>query len=707
MSCSSEAKPFAPPGRYPGNMVSCGDDTPDGLHELSNYDLVVNASAGDDPSARLIWSEQCSPNASDGSSDRRGSKKRPRASPPLSLVLENPTPELVEVVVSLSALVSPAHVVTGEPFAAGTLLRPDLPVGASPNLPHELGAAVRFVTLSASVPPRSCAQLCRTSPDADSAPGFVFKLASGGPHSSPDEWTGVVLGPPLACSGGLLRRGAALCTQGFGGSGHHRGPTAHHSADFACPAGTPLLAVFAGTVSALDDSRSVGGPHVDLLPEAGFLRLVRADGAVTAVYLHLARGSVRVRVGEVVAEGQELARSGDSGFSRGPHLHLHVERGPRWAAAAGGGGDGGAPAAGEAGEGGGEWNDSTPTVMWALRDEARGAVVPVAGHWYGERGWAPPVDDLEALRLALGLARAGPAGPAGGGAASEVPADSPAPDVPVGPLPLAKALELVRRSLLWCAAEPFPAAPAAGGAASSGAGDEGSTGSDEDELRAFPSTHTCLVANVLAASSLLLEGAASRFLHRGAFPPVYLACTFNFDRDDSSGELFSMEPAIAEHQEAARDEAAAFADVVFSQDPASRHDWLAFFRRTFVLQSRYELWEGGAFLENVATRPALLRRGVECLPVWSLSRTSLAEFEAAARAASAPAGCVAVFRVGPPDAEPFGVWFSWMFVGGHVLVADLQNGGVHASLRGAVEALAWDEPPREGEVFWAPLRRTA
>lgn len=165
-----------------------------------------------------------------------------------------------------------------------------------------------------------------------------------------------------------------------------------------------------------------------------------------------------------------------------------------------------------------------------------------------------------------------------------------------------------------------------------------------------------------------------------------------------------MEPAIAEHQEAARDEAAAFADVSFSHDPACRHDWLAYFRRRFVLASRFELWEGGAFLENTETRPATVRRGVECLPVWSLFRTSVAGFCTAARHAQAPAGIVAVFRVGPPDAEPFGVWFTWLHIGGHVLVADLQNGGVHATLVEAVAALAWEEPARAEEVFLAPLR---
>ena len=164
-----------------------------------------------------------------------------------------------------------------------------------------------------------------------------------------------------------------------------------------------------------------------------------------------------------------------------------------------------------------------------------------------------------------------------------------------------------------------------------------------------------------------------------------------------------MEPAISEHQEAARTEAAAFAEVSWAHGAAGS-DWLGFFRATFALDARFELWAGGVFIENVAERPRRLPQRVECLPVWSLRKTSIGSFGAAAQATRAPAGVVAVFRTGPPDAEPFGVWLAWVQVGGHVLVADLQNSSVHGTLAEAIERLAWEEPARDGEVFFAPLR---
>lgn len=715
-------KPHYPPALFNGNMVSGADEPNDGLHDLTASDLACISTSGTvRADAQLLWTESCL------ESTPTRKRRRPQC---LSLVVENPTPENVEVVVSMSAVAAPAHARSSIPYALGTLHRPDLPLGASPNLSTRLGPAVQFVTLSATVPPRTRAQLCHAAPNADRAPGFVYKLSAGGPHDSPDMWSGLVLGFPLDCSAVGRHRsspsvgGAVLCTQGFGGKGHHRGPTAHHSADFECPVGTPLLAAFAGTVAGLDDSRAVGGPHVDLLPEAGFLRLVRADGAVTAVYLHLARGSARVRAGDAVAEGQILARSGDTGFSRGPHLHFHVERSSsvRLPTPTPHSGDCCAFRAADCvadtvsaaaavpppvAVAALEWDDTAPTCMWAFRDAARGAVIPVAGHWYGASGWVAPVDDLDLLREALGMV-----------AASSTATASLASS----PWPIERARETIRSGLLWCAAEPFPAVGVLPGPAAA---------AEEDELLAYPSTHTCLVANVLAAMSLLLEGRTSRFVARGAFPPVYLACSFNFDRDDrqgrgvlqtdapltrrrsspshaafpccSTGELFSMEPAISEHQEAARTEAAAFAEVSWAHG-ATGSDWLAFFRTTFALDERFELWEGGAFLENVAKRPKRLRQRVECLPVWSLYKTSIESFGAAACATGAPAGVVAVFRTGPPDAEPFGVWLAWMQVGGHVLVADLQSSSVHGTLAEAIERLAWEEPARHGEVFFAPLR---
>jgi hypothetical protein len=43
---------------------------------------------------------------------------------------------------------------------------------------------------------------------------------------------------------------------------------------------------------------------------------------------HLQSGTIRVKAGERVTAGQELARAGNSGRSGGPHLHMHLQDSP-------------------------------------------------------------------------------------------------------------------------------------------------------------------------------------------------------------------------------------------------------------------------------------------------------------------------------------------------------------------------------------------
>ena len=47
-------------------------------------------------------------------------------------------------------------------------------------------------------------------------------------------------------------------------------------------------------------------------------------GGLVVMYLHLLKGSIRVRSGELVAAGTELASIGTSGAARERHLHLQV-----------------------------------------------------------------------------------------------------------------------------------------------------------------------------------------------------------------------------------------------------------------------------------------------------------------------------------------------------------------------------------------------
>lgn len=61
----------------------------------------------------------------------------------------------------------------------------------------------------------------------------------------------------------------------------------------------------------------------DFRPLAGNYVMILGDGGV-AFYAHLRRGSVAVRVGQKVAEGEVIGRVGNSGNTTMPHLHFHV-----------------------------------------------------------------------------------------------------------------------------------------------------------------------------------------------------------------------------------------------------------------------------------------------------------------------------------------------------------------------------------------------
>lgn len=113
--------------------------------------------------------------------------------------------------------------------------------------------------------------------------------------------------------------------QAWDGRFSHRDAENRYAVDFALATGTPVLAARRGTVMQVVDgvtgNRRAPGP--DGVP-ANLVRVLHEDGTM-AVYAHLAPGGMRVRPGEVVAAGQVLGLSGDSGLSTAPHLHFAVQ----------------------------------------------------------------------------------------------------------------------------------------------------------------------------------------------------------------------------------------------------------------------------------------------------------------------------------------------------------------------------------------------
>ena len=92
--------------------------------------------------------------------------------------------------------------------------------------------------------------------------------------------------------------------------------------DFLVPEGTPVCAAADGEVTALKADSNVGGRDPKFW-YAGNYVVVRHEGESTS-YEHLRYLGVVVRVGERVREGQLIGYSGNTGYSRGPHLHFEV-----------------------------------------------------------------------------------------------------------------------------------------------------------------------------------------------------------------------------------------------------------------------------------------------------------------------------------------------------------------------------------------------
>ncbi|GAA2885388.1 peptidoglycan DD-metalloendopeptidase family protein [Microbacterium esteraromaticum] len=93
--------------------------------------------------------------------------------------------------------------------------------------------------------------------------------------------------------------------------------TAHGGVDLAAKSGSPIYAVAAGVVTAtVSGSTSVNG-RIEIKHTVG-------NVTYTTKYLHIWSATTHVKVGQVVAAGQQISSVGSSGNSTGPHLHLEL-----------------------------------------------------------------------------------------------------------------------------------------------------------------------------------------------------------------------------------------------------------------------------------------------------------------------------------------------------------------------------------------------
>lgn len=164
------------------------------------------------------------------------------------------------------------------------------------------------------LPPRSKIRLATLAPRDPGKPlrySPKLRYALGDPRLQPLHYR-----YPLPWRGGPFR-----LTQGANGKYSHFTPKGRYAMDIAMPEGTPILAARGGMVVKTEGNQGGRGNN----PSGNFVRILHDDGTM-GVYLHLKRGSVAVREGQRIKVGSQIARSGNTGNSTGPHLHFVVQR---------------------------------------------------------------------------------------------------------------------------------------------------------------------------------------------------------------------------------------------------------------------------------------------------------------------------------------------------------------------------------------------
>jgi murein DD-endopeptidase MepM/ murein hydrolase activator NlpD len=105
-------------------------------------------------------------------------------------------------------------------------------------------------------------------------------------------------------------------TTAFGVKGSMWALGYHTGADYACPIGTKVVATKDGVVKNLNWGAGLG-THVIIESKESSGKVIQH------VYAHLSKKTVKA--GDKVKAGQEIAKSGNTGQSTGPHVH-YAER---------------------------------------------------------------------------------------------------------------------------------------------------------------------------------------------------------------------------------------------------------------------------------------------------------------------------------------------------------------------------------------------
>lgn len=113
--------------------------------------------------------------------------------------------------------------------------------------------------------------------------------------------------------------------QTFGNSFSHNKPSSRYAVDFKMPIGTPIHAVRSGiVVHVVEKYKEHGGR--DFIDKGNNILILHDDGTYSQ-YSHLDYNGADVEIGDIIQQGDYIGKSGHTGFSTRPHLHLVIKDG--------------------------------------------------------------------------------------------------------------------------------------------------------------------------------------------------------------------------------------------------------------------------------------------------------------------------------------------------------------------------------------------
>jgi len=123
---------------------------------------------------------------------------------------------------------------------------------------------------------------------------------------------------------------AYYISQAFNGNFSHSSRASMYAVDIGMPIGTDVLAARGGLIIEQKKGNVQGGIGKSYYDKANLVRILHADGTI-ATYGHLQFASLNFSVGKVVHAGEVIGKSGNTGYSSGPHLHfvVHANRNMR------------------------------------------------------------------------------------------------------------------------------------------------------------------------------------------------------------------------------------------------------------------------------------------------------------------------------------------------------------------------------------------